>query len=158
MYNPARGYPRIVPYLTYPDVEDAVRWLVHVLGFQEMVRLTPDRMRHAELRLGTYVIMLGVRGDRFGEVTSITQVFVDDVDQVCNRAVAVGGRVLEDAVDEPWGLRQAVIEDPHGLRWEVSQHLRDVHPEDWGAEVIEPCPFLATTDEYANGASVAFRR
>ena len=41
MYDPARGYPNIVPYLTYPDVEDAVRWLVHVFGFKEHIRLTP---------------------------------------------------------------------------------------------------------------------
>ena len=142
MYDPARGYPNIVPYLTYPDVEDAVRWLVHVFGFKEHVRLTPaQRVRHAELRLGRCVVMLGVAGDRFGSLSSITQVFVDDVDQVCNRAVAAGGEVHEPAVDEPWGLRQAVIADPSGMRWEVSQYLHHVPPEEWGAEVVEPFPY-----------------
>jgi uncharacterized glyoxalase superfamily protein PhnB len=141
MYDPARGYPRIVPYLTYPDVEDAVRWLVHVFGFVEHVRLRPaERIRHAELRLGTCVVMLGVAGDRFGAVRSITQVFVDDVDQVCTRAVEAGGELLEGAVDEPWGLRQAVVADPHGMRWEVTEFLAEVPPEEWGAELVEPFP------------------
>jgi uncharacterized glyoxalase superfamily protein PhnB len=141
MYDPSRGYPRIVPYLTYVDVEEAVRWLVHVFGFTEILRLTPaQRVRHAELRIGTCVVMLGVAGDRFGPVASIIQVFVDDVVQTCNRAEAAGGRVVEKPVDEPWGLRQAVIADPGGIRWEASQHLQNVHPEEWGAEVIEPFP------------------
>ena len=85
--------------------------------------------------------MLGVAGDRFGSLSSLTQVFVDDVDQVCNRAVAAGGEVHEPAVDEPWGLRQAVIADPSGMRWEVSQYLHHVPPEEWGAEVVEPFPY-----------------
>jgi uncharacterized glyoxalase superfamily protein PhnB len=68
-------------------------------------------------------------------------VFVDDVHKVCARAVEIGGEVLEAPADEPWGLRQAVVADPHGMRWEVSQHLEDVAPEDWGAEVVEPFPF-----------------
>jgi uncharacterized glyoxalase superfamily protein PhnB len=154
MYDPSRGYPRIVPYLTYPDVEDAVRWLVHVFGFQEILTLTPAaRMRHAELRLGSSVVTLGVTGDRFGAVSAITQIFVDDVDKVCNRAVAAGGTLLERPVDEPWGLRQAVIADLSGVRWEVCQHLRNVAPEEWGAEVVEPFPLTPEPD----GASVVGR-
>jgi uncharacterized glyoxalase superfamily protein PhnB len=142
MYDPARGYPHIVPYLTYPEVEEAVRWLVHVFGFKEHLRLTPThRVRHAELWLGHCVVMVGMEGDRFGALASITQVFVDDVDQVCNRAVAAGGTIEEQPVNEPWGLRQAVIADPSGQRWEVSQYLEHVPPEEWGAEVVEPFPY-----------------
>ena len=93
------------------------------------------------LRHGGDVVLLGLAGDRFGPVSAITQIFVDDVDRTCNRAVAAGGEMLELAVDEPWGLRQAVIADPGGMRWEVSQHLRDVAPEEWGDEVVDPFPF-----------------
>ncbi len=143
MYDPSRGYPHIVPYLTYVDVEGAVRWLKHVFGFEEFVRLEPnDRVRHAELRLGRCVVMLGMAGERFGMVSSITQVFVDDVDQTCRRALEVGGVVEEPAVDEPWGLRQAVVADPGGMRWEVSQFLRPVAPEEWGGEMVQPFPYL----------------
>jgi uncharacterized glyoxalase superfamily protein PhnB len=82
-----------------------------------------------------------MEGDRFGAIASIKQVFVDDVDQVCNRAVAAGGTIEEQPVNEPWGLRQAVIADPSGQRWEVSQYLEHVPPEEWGAEVVEPFPY-----------------
>jgi hypothetical protein len=97
-------------------------------------------------------------------VSSIVQVFVDDVDQTCNRAVAAGGTLLERPVDEPWGLRQAVVADPGGIRWEISQHLADVHPEEWGAELNEPFPTMhrgdagpdGPGDGYADEAPVAF--
>jgi hypothetical protein len=41
-------------------------------------------------------------------------------------------------VTKPSGLRQAVVSDPEGQRWELSQHLRDVDPAEWGAEQLGP--------------------
>ncbi len=32
MYDPERGYPRVVPYVLYADPAAAVRWLCEVLG------------------------------------------------------------------------------------------------------------------------------
>lgn len=44
------------------------------------------------------------------------------------------------ATDQPWGLRQAgIVADPEQHLWELSAHLREVAPADWGAEVIDPC-------------------
>ena len=85
--------------------------------------------------------MIGVAGgDRFGEVSSITLVFVDDVDATCERATAAGGTVVAERLDQPWGLAQALIADPEGQRWEITQHLRDVRPETWGAEIVDTLP------------------
>ncbi len=142
MYDPARGYPKIIPYVLYSDPGAAVRWLSDVFGLREVVRFTmPDgRVGHAELEHGGFIVMLGLRGGRFGEVSSITLVFVDNVDATCERAVAAGGAVVDEAKDQPWGLRQAVVADPEGQRWEVSEHLHDVPPEVWGARLLGPMP------------------
>jgi uncharacterized glyoxalase superfamily protein PhnB len=142
MYDPARGYPKVVPYVLYPDVAAAARWLADVFGLREVVRFEmPDgTVGHSELEFGDYIVMLGGRGGRFGETASITLIFVDDVDGTCERATAAGGSVLDGPVDQPWGLRQAVIRDPQGQRWEVTQHVRDVAPEDWGARKLGPMP------------------
>jgi uncharacterized glyoxalase superfamily protein PhnB len=142
MYDPERGYPRVVPYLLYADPAAAIRWLTEVVGLREVIRFaTPDGIvRHAELELGGYIVAVGVKGSRFGTVNSVTLVFVDSVDATCERAVAAGGSVVSEATDQPWGLRQAVVADPEGQRWEISQHLRDVAPEAWGAEQFPPIP------------------
>lgn len=88
--------------------------------------------------------MIGLAGgERFGEVSSITLVFVDDVDATCKAAMAAGGSVVGDALNQPWGLRQALIADPEGQRWEITEHQRDVAPAEWGAEMVGPMPGAA---------------
>jgi uncharacterized glyoxalase superfamily protein PhnB len=142
MYDPERGYPRVVPYLLYEDPAAAIRWLSEVLGLRQVIRFnTPDGLiGHAELERGGHIVAVGVKGTAFGEVASVTLVFVDDVDATCAAAVAQGGSVVSEARDQPWGLRQAVVADPEGQRWEISQHLRDVSLESWGAEQLGPVP------------------
>ena len=143
MYDPTRGYPRAVPYVLYRDPAAAARWITEVLGFCEAIRFTvPDGgpVAHVELERHGAVLMLGLAGSRLGETASITLVFVDDVDAACARIPAAGGAVLEGPANQPWGLRQAIVADPEGQRWELTQHIRDVTPADWGAEQISPLP------------------
>jgi uncharacterized glyoxalase superfamily protein PhnB len=66
------------------------------------------------------------------------QVYVDDVDACSDVAVAAGGTVLSDPAERPWGVRQAVVADPEGQRWVLTQHVRDVTPADWYGEAFEP--------------------
>lgn len=49
-FDPARGYPSVVPYVRYPDPAAAIEWLSRVLGAREVLRMTlPDgRIGHAE--------------------------------------------------------------------------------------------------------------
>lgn len=143
MYDPARGYPRAVPYVLYRDPAAAARWITEVLGFREAIRFTVPGggpAGHIELERHGAVLMLGLAGGRFGQTASITLVFVDDVDAACARTPAAGGTVLDGPTDQPWGLRQAVVADPEGQRWELTQHIRDVAPADWGAQQIAPLP------------------
>jgi uncharacterized glyoxalase superfamily protein PhnB len=84
--------------------------------------------------------MLGLARSRFGETSSITLVFVDDVNAACARVPTAGGRVLDEPTDQHWGLRQAAVADPEGQRWELTQHLHDADPADWGAKQLRPLP------------------
>jgi uncharacterized glyoxalase superfamily protein PhnB len=54
MYDPDRGYPRIVPLLLYDDPNAAIDWLVDVLGLTEVIRWSmPDgKVGHSELERG----------------------------------------------------------------------------------------------------------
>jgi uncharacterized glyoxalase superfamily protein PhnB len=140
MYDPERGYPAVVPCLLYDDLPEAVRWLVATLGFREMVRATmPDGWSgHSEVERDGFVLLLGRRVEGLEDGSSLTQVYVDDVSARCEAAVLEGGSILETPADRPWGVRQAVVTDPAGHRWVLSQHLRDTDPADWYGEVFEP--------------------
>jgi len=95
---------------------------------------------HVELERDGAVIMLGFAGSRLGETSSITLVFVDDANAASGRVPDTGGPVLEEPIDQPRGLRQAVVGDPEGQRSELTQHLHDAAPADWGAEQLGPLP------------------
>lgn len=140
-YNPAHGFPRVVPSLFYTDLDAASRWLCEVAGFREILRWSdPDGVpRHIDLELNGAVVMLdgGEPGyaapapDR--QPSSQVLVWVDDVDAVHDRAGKADGTVVRPPRDTPWGLRQFVAADPEGHRWEFTQHVRDVPAEEWGA-------------------------
>ncbi len=138
MYDPSRGYPSVVPCLLYDDVPAAARWLFETLGFREMVRATlPDGwVGHCEVERDGFVILLGRRTD--ARTVSTTQVFVVDLDATCALLVTTGGELVDMPVEQPWGVRQAVVVDPGGQRWVLTQHLRDTNPAEWFGQVFEP--------------------
>lgn len=147
-FDPERGYPAVVPYVRYVDPAAAIRWLAHVLGAREVLRMTlPDgRIGHAELSVGTGLITLGLATEPSSDappvsrstLRAMTLVFVDDVDAAADRAVRGDGELVDPATDQPWGLRQAIVADPEHHLWELSVHLHDVPPADWGAQMTEP--------------------
>jgi hypothetical protein len=48
--------------------------------------------------------------------------------------------LIDPATDRPWGVRQAIVADPGGHIWELSQHLHDVPLSAWGAEPVSELP------------------
>lgn len=149
-YNPKAGYPRVVPVLAYEDVGTAIDWLSSAFGIREVLRWTDPSgvVRVAELESDGGAVMLESReGGHAGGDSSRSHgchyvlVLVDDVDDHFRRAREAGAKIISEPEDKPWGLRQYLAEDPGGHRWEFSQHLRDVAPEDWGATPArEPRP------------------
>jgi uncharacterized glyoxalase superfamily protein PhnB len=62
------------------------------------------------------------------EVRAATRVFLylylDDVDAVYARAMALGATSLEAPKDVPYGDRRAMIEDPAGNTWQIATMLK----------------------------------
>lgn len=112
VFDPARGYPDVVPYLRYADPALAVRWLTDVLGAREVLRLSlPDgRVGHVELALGRAVVSLGLLADAASYVPLPTRQTLQSM--------------------------PLAFADPGDHLWELTQHVRDVPPSAWGAELI----------------------
>jgi PhnB protein len=115
------------PYLRVHDAPAAIAFYATVFGVREIVRLTEPtgRVAHAELRLGDATLMLsdeypeyGIRGPHALGGTSVAlQLYVEDVEALCARAQAAGGRLLVAAALDPFGDRAAKLEDPFGHLW-----------------------------------------
>jgi uncharacterized glyoxalase superfamily protein PhnB len=126
----------------YPDVRAAVAWLESAFGFEERVRV--GQAHRAQLRVGAdgAVIVAEVRGDQAapgaGIVSHIIKVRVPDVDTAFARARDFGSRVHQEPTTHEYGDRSCMLEDIGGHRWELTQTIRDVEPEEWGGVTVAP--------------------
>jgi len=132
----------VIPVLVYPDVRAAVAWLTEAFGFEERVRIGDDH--RSQMRVGEDggVIVADVHGDQQapqpGHVTHLLKVRVRDVDAAFERARSHGARVLQEPIEFEYGERECTLEDPAGHRWQLTQTIRDVAPEEWGGELVSP--------------------
>ena len=132
----------VTPVLVYPDVRAAVAWLEAAFGFEERVRIGDGH--RAQLRVGSdgAVVVADVGADRVaprgGGATHVLKVRVPDVDAAFARARGHGARVIEELRTWEYGERSGVLEDLGGHRWELTQTVRDVAPEEWGGVSVAP--------------------
>ena len=132
----------ITPVLVYPDVRAAVAWLEQAFGFEERVRI--GEAHRAQLRVGAdgAMVVADVHGERVpptaGSVTHELKVRVPDVDAAFARARDHGARVRQEPTTYEYGERSCVVEDLAGHRWELTQTVRDVAPEEWGGTAVAP--------------------
>jgi len=132
----------VTPVLVYPDVRAAVAWLEAAFGFEERVRI--GDAHRAQMRVGPdgAVVVADVGADRIAPhgdgVTHLVKVRVSDVDEAFSRARGHGARVVDELTTWEYGERSGVLEDLGGHRWELTQTLSDVAPEEWGGTTVAP--------------------
>jgi len=132
----------ITPYLLYEDVAAAMNWLSNAFGFQERLRFDgPDGdVTHAEMEFGGSSIMMGDPGPdyknpkRSGYSNGMVHVYVDNVDAHYERAKAAGAEIRQGPEDQPYGDRRYDAYDPEGHLWSFAQRIREVAPDEWGAQ------------------------
>jgi uncharacterized glyoxalase superfamily protein PhnB len=113
-YDPADGFPRIMPSLRYEDVGAALTWLGDAFGLEEHLRWTDEHgiVRHAEMRMGdAFVELSGGSKDhptpkRLGGASGALVGLVDDVDAHFSHTRSRGADIVSEPEDRPWGLRQ----------------------------------------------------
>jgi uncharacterized glyoxalase superfamily protein PhnB len=121
------GEPTIFPGLFYDDAPAALEWLTRAFGFvQRMAVPGPNgTIAHAELTLGSGVIMLGsakpdegwVSPRSLPAVNQVTSVYVDDPDAHYARAKAAGAQIVREPRDEDYGARGYLTRDLEGHYW-----------------------------------------
>ena len=134
--NPQSGTPQIIPYLYYDDAGPAVDFMSNAFGFKvEQAFRDPstDRLLHATIRTGTGTIFVGPGMEEFGtqgtldpdSVSSMTYVFVEDVESHYEQALAAGAILRAELHEHFGGNRQYTVSDPFGQRWTFAQPVAD---------------------------------
>ncbi len=141
------GYPQVSPYLCVDGAAAAIDFYVKIFGAIERVRMPApgDKVGHAELQIGDSLIMLAdefpemnVRGPKsFGGTAVTMSVYVEDVDDVFDRAVKAGAKPMRPVENQFYGDRSGQFEDPFGHRWSVATHVEDVPPDEMEKRMAE---------------------
>ena len=135
--NSNRSMPlaQVIPELAYPDVIAATNWLTGAFGFSVRLRIGDHR---AQLGFGTGAIVLraGAAPGPEASASHSVMVRVQDVDAHYARALAAGAKVSGSPTTHPYGERQYAAQDLAGHWWVFSQSVEDVHPSQWGGELL----------------------
>jgi|SRR6266508_3235506 len=134
----------VIPVLVYPDVREAVTWLTAAFGFAERTRIGESHRAQMSIGIDGAMIAADVRGEQqppqAGTVTHVMKVRVEEVDAHYERARAHGAKVIEPPTDREYGERECTLEDLAGHRWQFTETVRDMAPEEYGCETVAPWP------------------
>jgi PhnB protein len=143
MSNPVsaipKGYHSLTASLTCKNTARAMDFYKEVFGAEEIMRMPGPGgiIMHAEMRIGDSVIFLNDEIPGMAKApdgTSLNPVYLflytEDVDSVCNRAVASGAKITMPIANMFWGDRYGKFNDPFGHSWGVATHVEDVAPEE----------------------------
>lgn len=136
------GFHTATPTLIVRNAADAIEFYKKVFDAEERMRMpSPDgKIMHAELKIGDSIIFLSDEFSNMGGKSPQTlgghsggvYLYVPDVDDVFQRAIAAGGKSSTPVTDMFWGDRHGNFTDPFGHSWGVSTHTEDVSEEEMG--------------------------
>lgn len=113
------------PIVPYDDPRAAIGWLERTFGGLATEVHPPDPaepLQHAEVRVGTGIVMLSDAGRAGGSAFALPgpvalYVVVEDPDGLHDRAVAAGADIVMGLEDQPYGSREFAVRDDHGNVW-----------------------------------------
>ena len=126
--------PWIVPYLTVPNVADALSFYEQAFGFERAVEVPgpTGSLDHAEMVWQTGRIMLGPESDEHTSRAPMTTgvpapialyVYTDNVLERYEASLQAGAETIEEPEVKFWGDRVAIVADPFGYKWTFAQNL-----------------------------------
>jgi PhnB protein len=134
------GYHSITPYLIVKGGARAIDFYKRAFGATELFRMDGPNgtVGHAEIKIGNSVVMLADEhpqmGARSPETIGGTPVslllYVENVDQVVERAVKEGAKLQQPIENKFYGDRMGGVADPFGHTWYLATHVEDVSPDE----------------------------
>ena len=122
------GYNTVTPYITVENPGEVIDFLKKAFDAQETFAMRDDKgnVGHAEVRVGTSMLMLGAAHDQWKSRPGNFYLYVEDCDAMYKKAIAAGGKSLSEPETQFYGDRHAGVTDSQGNNWWVATHVEDV--------------------------------
>jgi PhnB protein len=144
MSEQGKGIPEgasvVIPRLFCRNPAAEIEFCTTTFGAVEGVRRPgPDgNIAHALITIGPAMVMIESEWPGItsraplpdGSSPVVLYVYVENVDETVERAVAAGARILMPLTDQFWGDRTAWIMDPSGHVWTVATRIEETTEEE----------------------------
>lgn len=125
----------VIPYLYYEEAKPAIEYMKNTFGFSIVDAFEDPEsgaVLHATVHTGKGIIFVGPGMEPFGTeavrdrnvVSSMTYVFVDDVEAHFAKAKACNADIRAELHDHFGGNRQYTVSDPGGHRWTFAEPIK----------------------------------
>lgn len=129
-----KGYRTVTPHLVVRGADAAAAFYEAVFGATVLNRVVAEdgvTVLQAELKIGNSIVRLMDEMPGFGVLSppslggtaSGLHLYLRNVDEVWEKALAQGAGVLIALADMPWGERFAKFVDPFGHVWSVARRI-----------------------------------
>lgn len=133
------GFHAVTPYIVAERAPELVEFLKRAFGAEETLRVNTGGGLHIEVRVGEDMLMIGGSNLQGHKRPTGLHYFVEHVDAVYERALQAGATSLLSPVDQPYGTREAAIEDVGGNHWYISTPMKDAHGREYfGLRTVAP--------------------
>jgi len=126
------GFVTVTPYLVVDRASDFIEFLKKAFDGEETFRhKTEDgKIMHATVRIGTSTIMLGDTMEGMDAQTGMFYLYLDDVDDVYQKALNAKATTVREVRDEFYGDRAGSVKDKWGNVWWIATHVEDVERDE----------------------------
>ncbi len=136
-----KGYRTATPCLIVNGVELAIDFYQRAFGATIETRTydpTETTLIHATIKIGNSIILLTQETPVLGSFSPATlgnngsqiHLYVKDVEQLWDNAIAEGAVELSSLSDAYWGDRVGTLIDPFGHRWSLASRVEHVSKDE----------------------------
>ena len=143
------GFHTVTPMFMFKDTRKAIEFYKRAFGAEERFAMPgPDGtgVMHAELRIGSSIIMMGDENPQQACKSAETvggspvsfYLYLENADEAFRTALEAGAETRMPVQDMFWGDRAGTVQDPFGYSWTLATHIKDLTPEEirQGAEAF----------------------
>jgi PhnB protein len=118
------GLHTVTPYLIVYGTATLLEFLKEAFGVEQVLRVAREdgAVGHAQLRVGDSMIEVGEGRDEWKPRPCAIHLRVPDADALYRRAITAGASSLDEPMDQPYGDRDAGVEDPSGNHGFIATH------------------------------------